>query len=594
MKKALILALALSTGSSLAAPFVVPAAWSSNKPSEVQTGGTLRTVNLQDFKTLNPFVTAESPNLIDTMAAGSLLIQDPITDEYLPYMAEKYTQSADKRTFTFDIRSGMKWSDGKPITVDDFVTAATLHSNKDIGSNSYDSFFINNQPIKVSKVDSNTLKVVFPKPDVTALEFLSGILVPQPTHIFMPVFKDKGAKGIKDMWTISTPANQIVTSGSFMLDRYVAGERAILKKNPYYGEWVKDSAGKALPYLDGVQINVVADAAAQLTQFLAGNTDVYSPDNRDRLAQVKAAMDGKKIDGTLIANASARASSDFMVFNMDDSNTFKTKLFSNVKFRQAMSMLINRDAMVDLTLGGLGQPTYTGVYPVYKDWIPAGMDKYKFNPQAAAKLLAELGFTKKGSDGYLVDKAGNKLEFTLITNAENTRRQGFAKIIQDEAKKVGVKINTSFIAFNQMTGLLDAKSDFSRRGFDAIIIGLVGGGKVFPVSGPNVLECAGLGDGGNLHMFNQSNKCRFPFETQELNLYWKGRAEFNLAARKAIAAQIQKLEMQNQPTIQLAAQTVHYAWTNRTQGELPKSAINSLNASTLFGPRILDLTWIKR
>lgn len=594
MKKALMLALALGATSSMAAPFVAPATWSSNKPSEVQTGGTLRTINLQDFKTLNPFVTAESPNLVDTMSAGSLLTQDPITDEYIPYMAEKYTQSADKRTFTFDIRKGMKWSDGKPITVDDWITAYTLHSNKDIGSNSFDSFFINDQPIKVTKVDADTLKVVFPKPDVTALEFLSGIFIPQPTHVFMPVFKAKGADGIKAMWNISSDPKAIVVSGSFMLDRYVRGERALLKKNPYYGEWNKDSAGKALPYLDGVQINIVADQNAQLTQFLAGNADVYAPDNRDRLAQVKAAFDGKKLNGVLIANASARASSDFMVFNMDDSATFKTKLFSNVKFRQAMSMLINRDAMVDLTLGSLGAPTYTGVYPVYKDWIPAGMDKYKFNPTAAAKLLGELGFTKKGSDGILVDKAGNKLEFNLITNAENTRRQGFAKIIQDEAKKVGVKVNVSAIAFNQMTAMLDAKSDFSRRGFDAIIIGLTGGGKVFPVSGPTVVECKGLGDGGNLHMFNQSNKCRFPFETQAVNLYWKGRSEFNLAARKAIAAQIQKNEMENQPYIQLAAQTVHFAWTDRVQGELPRAAVNSLNASTLFGPRILDLTWIKR
>ncbi|MFB9994202.1 ABC transporter substrate-binding protein [Deinococcus oregonensis] len=594
MKKALFVALALTVGSASAAPFVVPAAWSSNKPSEVQTGGTLRTVNLQDFKTLNPFVTAESPSLpVNVFTAGSFLTQDPITDDYIPYMAEKYTQSADKRTFTFDVRKGMKWSDGKPIVADDWITSYTLHTNKDIGSNSYDGFFINDKIIKVTKVDADTIRVVFPKADVTALEFLTGF-EPEPTHVFMPVFKAKGAEGIKNMWTISTKPEDIVVSGSFRLSRYVAGERALLEKNPYYGEWNKDSAGKSLPYLDGLQINIVADQNAQLAQYLAGNIDVYSPDNRDRLAQVKAAIDGKKLNAQLIANASARASSDFMVFNMDDSATFKTKLFSNVKFRQAMSMLVNRDAMVDLTLGGLGQPTYTGVYPVYKDWIPTGIDKYKYNPQAAAKLLAELGFTKKNSEGTLVDKAGNKLEFTLLTNAENTRRQGFAKIIQDEAKKVGVKVNTSFIAFNQMTDLLDAKGDFTRRGFDAIIIGLTGGGKVFPVSGPNVIECNDLGDGGNLHMFNQSNKCRFPFETQSINLYWKGRGEFNLAARKAVAAQIQKVEAENVPYVQLAAQTVHFSWTDRVQGELPRAAVNSLNASTLFGPRILDLTWIKR
>ncbi|SMB93752.1 ABC transporter substrate-binding protein [Deinococcus hopiensis] len=596
MKKALFVALAMTLGSSLAAPFVFPASWTTNKPGEVQAGGTLRTVNLQDFKTLNPFVSKESPNLPAFMTGsswGALLGQDPISDDYFPYMASSYTQSPDKRTFTLNIRPGMKWSDGKPITADDWITSYTIHTNKDVGSNSYDGFFINDQPIKVSKVDNDTIKVVFPKPDVTALEFLVGF-EPEPTHVFMPVFKSKGAQGVKDMWTISTDPKDVVVSGPFMLDRYQRGERAILKRNPFFGEWNKDSAGKALPYLEGLQINVVADQNAQLTQFLAGNIDVYAPDNRDRLAQVKAAIDAKKIDANLIANASARASSDFVVFNMDDSSSFKGKLFSNAKFRQAFSMIVNRDAMVDLTLGGLGQPTYTAVYPVYKDWVASGADKYKYNPQAAAKLLAQLGFNKKGADGTLMDKAGNKLEFTLVTNAENTRRQGFAKIIQDEAKKVGMKVNVSAIAFNQMTDMLDAKADFSRRNFDAILIGLTGGGKVFPVSGPNVIECKGLSDGGNLHMFNQSNKCRFPFETQTINLYWKGRSTFDLAGRKAIAAQIQRIEAEQQPYVQLAAQTAHFAWTNRTQGELPRPAINALNAGTLFGPRTIELTWVKR
>lgn len=592
MKKLLFLSLAIG-GAAFAAPFVAPDSWSTSKPSEVRTGGVFRLTTLQDFKTLNPFVTAESPNLPAILNGVALLGIDPVTGKIFPYMAEKYTQSADKRTFTFQLRQGMKWSDGKPITVDDFVTSYTIHSDEKVGSNSYDSFFINGQPIKVAKVNDKTLTITFPKPDVTSLEFIAGF-EPQPTHVFMPVYKSKGADGIKAMWNISADPKEIVTAGTFVLDRYVKGERAVLKKNPYYGEWNKDSAGKPLPYLDGAQITIVPDANAELTQFLAGNIDRYSPITRDQLAQVKGAIDSKKINGTLVPNASAKAGSDFMFFNLDEGNSFKGKLFSNPKFRQAMSMLVNRDAMVDLTLGGLGQPMFSGVYPVFKDWIPtSGLDKYKFNPQGAAKLLAELGFTKKGSDGVLVDKAGNKLEFTLLTNAGNARREGYAKIIQDEAKKVGVKINTSFIAFNQLTSLSDAKPDFSRRGFDAIIMGLGGGNRIYPVSGPNVVVCnLPKGSTGNLHMYNQSGKCRFPFETQLVNLYWKGRAQFDEAQRKATAAQIQRVEMENQPFIQLAAQTAHFAWTDRVKGEFPKAAMNSINAGS-FGPRSIDLTWIK-
>lgn len=591
MKKALILALAMTVSTSLAAPFVFPAAWSTNKPSEVKTGGTYRNFTLADFKTLNPFVAKESPQLTNEgilAPNGGLLTFDPAKDDYVPYMAESYSVGADRVTFTVKVRKGMKWSDGNDITADDFMTAYTIHRDEKVGSNSYSGWYPNDKPILVKKIDQYTLQVKFPFPDVTAIENLAGFF-PEPSHVFDPVYKAKGAEGIKDMWTISTDPKKIVSAGPFVLDKYAAGERVTLKRNPYYGEWNKDSAGKPLPYLDAETYLILKDQNAALAEYLAGNLDEYAPDNRDRLAQVKAAIDGKKIDANLIVNASARASSDFVAFNMDNASSFKGKLFRNAKFRQAFSMIVNRDAMVDLVLGGLGQPTYTGVYPVYKEWIYQDADKYKYNPAAASKLLAEIGFTKKDKDGYLIDSKGNRLEFTLMANAENTRRQQYAKIIQDEAKKVGIKINTSFIAFNQMTSLLDATDGFKPRNFDAIMIGLVGGGRVYPVSGDNVVTCTNLPDGGNLHMFNQTNKCLFPWETQEVNLYYKGRGEFDTAKRRAIAFQIQKIEVEQQPYTQLAAQTVHYSWLNKVQGEFPRPLISSLN-----GTRAIDLTWMNK
>jgi peptide/nickel transport system substrate-binding protein len=593
MKKLLTLAALLASSAALAAPFVAPAAWTTNKPSDVQTGGVLRTINLADFKSLNPFTYRESPSLPFTLTAGGLMVLDVITNEYIPYMAESYKLSPDKTTFTFKIRSGMKWSDGKDMTADDWMTTFTIETDEKVGSNSFSGWFPNDKPIKVTKIGSDTIQMKFPFPDVTAFERAAGFY-PNPTHIYMPVYKSKGAEGIKEMDSVTSKPESIVTSGPFKLEKYTAGERAVLVKNPFYGEWNKDSVGKPLPYLDGVQINFVADQNAYLAQYLAGNVDLYSPDNRDRLAQVKGAVDGKKLDAALIVNASSRASSDFMVLNMDNGNTFKGKLFRNVKFRQALSMLTNRDAMVDLTLGGLGQPTYTGVYPVFTSWISKDADKYKYNVAQANAYLDALGFQKRGADGIRVDGKGNRLSFNLTTNAENTRRQQFAGILKEDFKKAGVEINTSFIAFNLMTEQLDAKPSFAPRAFDAIIIGLTGGSAVFPGSGDNVLKCTKLPDDGNLHMFNQTNKCLFPFETQMLNLYYKGRQEFDLGKRRNVSLQLQKLESENQPVNYLAAQTVHYSWLSKVQGEYQRPQINAINASTLFGPRYLDLTWIKK
>lgn len=591
MKKTQFIAAALSVALSLsvawAGPFTYPADWSANKPSEAVRGGTMRVPTLQDFKTLNPFTTAESPNLPDVLSAGGLVSRDPADNgKWIPYMAESYTVSSDRTVYTFKIRKGMKWSDGQAINADDWVTTFKIHTDEKVGSNSYDSFFINGKPVKVSRVDDYTLKIVFPKVDVDALSIAA--FAPWPDHIFAPVYKSKGAEGIKDMWGLSEDPDNVVVSGPFKLEKYIKGERAILVRNPKFGEWNLDSAGKPLPYLDRVQVSIVKDQPAILASFLAGDLDIYTPVTRDDLAQVASNIKEGKVKADLRANVSPRASSDFIVFNWNKSSEpAKEKLFRNAKFRQAMSMLADREAMVDLVLGGLGTPTYTGVYPVYKDWVASGVDKYKYNAQGAAKLLAELGYKKKDKDGYLVDAKGRRLEFTLTTNAGNARREQFAKIFAESAKKVGVKVNTNFIAFNQMTDQLDVVG--ADRPFDAILIGLVGGSQDFPVSGSNVVLCD-----ANLHMYNQSNKCLAPFETQLVNLYYKGRQELDTAKRKQIATQMQKVESENQPYIFLAAQNQHYAWANSLQGEHAKSFMSARWSSTLFGPRFAELSFIKK
>ena len=172
MKKTLIAAITLFMGSyATAAPFIWSAKWTASKPAEVKTGGVMRWTNLSDHKTLNPFTTAETGNIPGQIAAtGGFFILDPVTFDFVPYMAESYTVSKDKLVWTFKIRKGMKWTDGKPIVADDWVTTYKIHTDEDVGSNSYDSFFINDKPVTVSKVDTDTVKVSFPSVSATALE----------------------------------------------------------------------------------------------------------------------------------------------------------------------------------------------------------------------------------------------------------------------------------------------------------------------------------------------------------------------------------------------------------------------------------------
>ena len=590
MKYMLALAAALTVGGSFAAPFVIPANQSVTAPSAVKMGGTLRLTTPGDFDTFNPLVAQGRPNIPDLVDGGGLLTVDPYTSEYIGNMAESFTVSADKRTFTFTLRPELKWSDGQAITADDYITSFKIYAaDEDSNLNSYMSD--NGKAVTYKKLGDLKLSLTFPRAAVQNLETIS-YLSPLPDHVFGPVFTSGGAKAVNDLWPINTDPSKLVVSGPFKVSKYTRGERLTLVKNPSFGLWNKDSAGRATPYLEGLQYTIVKDTNAQLAQFLAGNVDVYQPDNRDKLAQITAAKSSGKLDVQLLANAGPNASVDYLYFNFNKaSDPVKQKLFRDVRFRRAMSMLVNKDAIIDQVLGGLAVPAWTSVYPLYSEWVAPGVDKYKFNPTAAAALLKSMGFTKKGSDGILVDSKGNRLSFTLATNSENNRRQQIARLFVDEAKKAGVEVKTNFIPFNQLLGITGPKTDAEKadRKFDAAITGLGGGGFINPVGVAANLAC-----GGDLNGYNQSTKCLQPWETTQYNLFLKSTAEFDQAKRKAIANQIQQLQVENQGFIYLLSQNAHYAWDSRVQGEFPKKIANPLWSSIYFGPRNLAVTWVSK
>lgn len=593
MKKAIMLALALSGGYAAATPYVHAANQSVSKPSDVKTGGTLRLTVAGDFDTYNPLVAQGRPNIPELTDAGGLFTVDPYTYEYEGYMAERFTQSADKRTFTFTLRPELRWSDGQAITADDFITAFKIYA-ADEENNLYSYMRDNGKPVTFRKLGNLQLSITFPRATVQNLETIS-YLSPLPDHIFGKAFGNGGAAGVKAvraLWGINTNPSQLVVSGPFKVESYRRGERLTLVRNAQFGNWNKDSAGKALPYLAGLQYSVVKDSNAQLATFLAGNSDLHAPTNRDQLAQIVAAKNSGKLAVDVLANAGPSASVDFLYFNWNkSSDAFKQTLFRNPRFRQAMSQLVNRDQIIDQVLGGLGVPAYTSVYPLYSDWVAPNVDKYKFNPAAAAKTLDALGFSKRGSDGIRVDSKGNRLSFTLNTNSENTRRQQIARIFADEAKKIGVEVKTAFVPFNQLLEVVYPESDAAKlnRQFDAAITGLSGGGFINPVGVASVFQC-----GGDLNGYNQSPRCIAPWETQQLNLFFKSTAEFNQAKRRDIANQIQRIQVENQGLIYILSQNAHYAWDSRVQGEYPKKIATPLWGGSYFGVRNIALTWVNK
>ncbi len=297
---------------------------------------------------------------------NGLVIRNPYElSEWIPYMAESYEMSEDNTSVTFQIRQGMRFSDGEEITADDWVTTHRIHTDEAVGSNSYSSFFVGaeNEPVTVEKLGDYELRINFPQPDVSALSISS--YTPWPDHIFGPVYEEGGAEAIQAMWSLSDDVSTFVSPGPFMTQRYVPGERAVFARNPYFGTWNVDSAGNQLPYLEGLTVSLLPDLNAALAAYLASNTDIAPASTVDQIQQIQQAIQGGQLDATLLPNKSGLASSQWIVFNWNRADApFKQELFRSEDFRYAMSHLADREAMVRLVYGGLGQPIYSGVYPV--------------------------------------------------------------------------------------------------------------------------------------------------------------------------------------------------------------------------------------
>jgi peptide/nickel transport system substrate-binding protein len=474
----------------------------------------------------------------------------------------------------------MKWSDGRPITANDWVVTARINLDEKNETVNLDSYIVNDKPIQVVAVNPDTLRVTFPAVIAQAF-YRMTILDVQPAHIFGPA-AERGPCRPQGALAGERGRGRRRLGRRLQVPELRAGERVNLVKNPFYGEWNKDSAGKALPYADGFQVSIYRDANAQFAGFLAGETDMFTPRGADDLAQLTRAVQGNQLRATIRANVSSAATGDRIAFNWNkSSDPWKQALFRNVDFRRAMSHLTNRAAMVQLAVGGLGQPYYSMVYPVLNQFQSPRLPKYDFNPEAATALLRKVGFTRKNAEGTLVDRTGRALEFDISPNAGNARRAAIAQVFSDEAKKVGREGERAPRGHRHLElppqrhrhepQLRRPDLRHRRRRPDSALL-------------ERDHRLQGQPDG-----LEQAETCIQPWGDPDAGPLQPGRARARRRQAQGARLPDQELEAGTSPTSTPSPRTITYAWNNRLRGELPQNLMNALN-----GQRYYELTWVQQ
>lgn len=492
-------------------------------------------------KTFNPFNTKDniSAQMSEIMYDG-LVTTDVVTGKTIPKLAKSF--SVNGKEYIVNLRHGLKWSDGKPITADDVVfTWQNIIFDGFGNTSTRDSVMIDGKLPTVKKIDDYTVKFVTPEPFAPFLRMLSSPIAPK--HIFQPAV-NRGREYFDGFLSTNTNPKEFVTSGAFRLKEYVPAQRVVFERNPNYYEINKD--GKKLPYLDKLVYLIVGDINNQVLKFEGGELDEISLQG----ANVARFKEMEKHSDFTVFNIGPDTGTMYLSMNMNNRKNEKGKYYVDQKkqvwfqdknFRQAVDYAIDRKNMVFNIANGLGYPLFTPE-TLNSIFLNKKLKPYDKNIEKSKELLKKSGFTWDKA-GHLIDKFGNHVEFDLYTNAGNTEREAIGVMVKQDLEDLGMKVNFKPIEFNSLVNKLMASLDW-----DMVIMGFTGS-PLEPNGGKNVW----LSD-GTLHIFNQrlerdANSPRYAFEKRIDYLYTQGALATKFEDRKKYYDEYQAIVYDEKPLI---------------------------------------------
>jgi peptide/nickel transport system substrate-binding protein len=513
-------------------------------PGEVGRPGGRLVVSLRgEPKTLNPLIAADarSREVISVMQADLVHISRA-TQLTEPALAKSWKISADGLEYTLVLRQEIKFSDGQPLDADDVLFTFRVYLDENVHAPQRDLLIVGGKPITVSKVNAQTVVFHLPKTYGVGERLFDGMAI-LPRHLLEKSYQE-GKLG--QLGTLATPPNQWAGLGPFRLKEYIAGQRLVLERNPYY--WKTDAKGNRLPYLDELIFLFVPNADAQVLKFQSGEIDAIS-----QLSAENFSVLSKQQRGYTTVDAGPGLEYNFLFFNLNDAGEKtlpetlrKQKWFREVKFRQAVSAAVDREAIVRLVYQGRGAALWGLVAPGNRRWGNEKLAHPARSLERARTLLKEAGFSwSNGPNGEsaLVDPEGKPVEFSILTSSSNADRAKMAALIQDDLKQLGMSVQVVPLEFRS---LLDRVTQ--TKEYDACVMGIASY-DADPNSDINVW----LSSGGT-HLWNPSQAHpATAWETEIDRLIEEQMSARTFEQRKKLYDRAQEILAENQPMIFLAS-----------------------------------------
>lgn len=377
-----------------------------------------------------------------------------------PNLLETYSWNDDATVLTAKFREGIKWSDGEPLTADDFLFWWNdMIMDPDLGLTPPGGTTVGGAPMQVEKVDDYTLTFTFAAPNPLFLDYLSrgsynSSWFVVPAH-YMKQFHPKYNSDVTDTTELlnrySTNSRlqyvDMPTFTAWMVTEYVPGERVRLERNPYY--WKVDTAGNQLPYIDSLDVQIPQGNATELVllKALAGELDMQTRDIE--LKDVPLVMENADANGyhVVMWNRGDYAW-PWLMLMYDYPDEGIVDLMYTQEFRQALSYAIDRDTLNNVVHLGLAKPRQFALsaespefrseegQKVYNEWVKSYAE---FDPEKAKSLLDGIGVKDVDGDGLRERPDGTPLELIVDIPSSDKLTIDSMDFIQKNWQDIGLK-----------------------------------------------------------------------------------------------------------------------------------------------------------
>lgn len=409
-------------------------------------------------------------NILRMVGNMGLVRWDPEYTKVVPNVAKSFEVSPDGKVFTFHLRRGMKWSDGKPFTADDvmfnmqdIVLAGALSPTPP----RYQS--ADGTPMTVEKLDDVTVRMSFATPYGDFLAELASPLGQHPVlyarHYcsqFMPKFNPNVQALVTEARATDWQNLYMQRCGDIeiparwgnvarpTLDPWIAREayvggatRVVMERNPYF--WQADTAGNQLPYIDQLVAPIAQDVESLILDAIGGRIDFQlrhldAPANRPVLAQ------NRQRGGYEFFKAPTPGGTNMVInLNLTHKNPELRELFNKKDFRIALSVGMDRKEIIDTALLGEGEPWQNGPHEDHPNFHKRIATQYlEFDAKRANELLDKIGLDKRGPDGMRLLPSGRPLKFRIdVIPTVQPEHVDMLQLIERQWAKIGVDMDVN-------------------------------------------------------------------------------------------------------------------------------------------------------